>query len=241
MGVNCGTEIYYKLNYPKKECYLKINQYFKDKKNFLFKSRLNKYFNDKSTKKGNVDSKECFNNKNNIKEKEKEKSDFQIEKYQIKNYYNKCKFLSKKSLLFLNLDINKETSIEIFKIVKRIEIDLKNNKNLHSNKSSFKEKQDKLKLILNNTKKQLQKKGYDNNQINISFQNLYEKYKKKPHFIIENQKYKDLDNIKRKLEKSIEITKENSSKNCKDIKTNTFNVLIELLKKNQILKFLNQL
>ncbi len=32
MGVNCGTEIYYKLNYPKKECYLKINQYFKDKK-----------------------------------------------------------------------------------------------------------------------------------------------------------------------------------------------------------------
>ncbi|WP_210372413.1 plasmid maintenance protein [Borreliella garinii] len=231
MGVNCGTEIYYKLNYPKKECYLKINQYFKDKKNFLFKSRLNKYFNDKSTKKGNVDSKECFNNKNNIKEKEKEKSDFQIEKYQIKNYYNKCKFLSKKSLLFLNLDINKETSIEIFKIVKRIEIDLKNNKNLHSNKSSFKEKQDKLKLILNNTKKQLQKKGYDNNQINISFQNLYEKYKKKPHFIIENQKYKDLDNIKRKLEKSIEITKENSSKNCKDIKTNTFNVLIELLKK----------
>ncbi len=100
MGVNCGTEIYYKLNYPKKECYLKINQYFKDKKNFLFKSRLNKYFNDKSTKKGNVDSKECFNNKNNIKEKEKEKSDFQIEKYQIKNYYNKCKFLSKKSLLF---------------------------------------------------------------------------------------------------------------------------------------------
>uniref|UniRef100_UPI001F19D554 plasmid maintenance protein n=1 Tax=Borreliella garinii TaxID=29519 RepID=UPI001F19D554 len=140
---------------------------------------------------------------------------------QIKNYYNKCKFLSKKSLLFLNLDINKETSIEIFKIVKRIEIDLKNNKNLHSNKSSFKEKQDKLKLILNNTKKQLQKKGYDNNQINISFQNLYEKYKKKPHFIIENQKYKDLDNIKRKLEKSIEITKENPSKNCKDIKTNT--------------------
>ncbi|WP_234930715.1 plasmid maintenance protein, partial [Borreliella garinii] len=80
--------------------------------------------------------------------------------------------------------------------------------------------------------------GYDNNQINISFQNLYEKYKKKPHFIIENQKYKDLDNIKRKLEKSIEITKENSSKNCKDIKTNTFNVLIELLKKESNIEVL---
>ncbi len=67
---------------------------------------------------------------------------------------------------------------------------------------------------------------------------MYEKYKKKPHFIIENQKYKDLDNIKRKLEKSIEITKENSSKNCKDIKTNTFNVLIELLKKESNIEVL---
>ncbi len=28
MGVNCGTEIYYKLNYEKKECYYKINKFF---------------------------------------------------------------------------------------------------------------------------------------------------------------------------------------------------------------------
>ncbi len=31
MGVNCGTEIYYKLDYKKQECYLKINKYFKEK------------------------------------------------------------------------------------------------------------------------------------------------------------------------------------------------------------------
>ncbi|WP_234929020.1 plasmid maintenance protein, partial [Borreliella garinii] len=32
MGVNCGTEIYYKLNYEKKECYPKINKFFLGKK-----------------------------------------------------------------------------------------------------------------------------------------------------------------------------------------------------------------
>ncbi|MCD2391142.1 plasmid maintenance protein, partial [Borreliella burgdorferi] len=40
MGVNCGTEIYYKLKYPKKECYQKINKYFKERKNSRFKSRV---------------------------------------------------------------------------------------------------------------------------------------------------------------------------------------------------------
>ncbi len=32
LGINFGTEIYYKLNYSKKECYLKINQHFREKK-----------------------------------------------------------------------------------------------------------------------------------------------------------------------------------------------------------------
>ncbi len=40
LGVNFGTEIYYKLNYPKKECYFKINQYFKEKKIQDFKQGL---------------------------------------------------------------------------------------------------------------------------------------------------------------------------------------------------------
>ncbi|MCD2371936.1 plasmid maintenance protein, partial [Borreliella burgdorferi] len=41
LGVNFGTEIYYKLNYPKKECYLKINQHFKEKKDIRFQARVN--------------------------------------------------------------------------------------------------------------------------------------------------------------------------------------------------------
>ncbi len=40
MGVNSGTEIYYKLNYPKKDCYHKINQHFKEKKKKDFKIEL---------------------------------------------------------------------------------------------------------------------------------------------------------------------------------------------------------
>ncbi|MBB6213892.1 plasmid maintenance protein, partial [Borreliella californiensis] len=46
LGVNLGTEIYYKLNYPKKECYQKINNYFKERKNSRFKSRVNNHFKD---------------------------------------------------------------------------------------------------------------------------------------------------------------------------------------------------
>lgn len=94
LGVNCGTEIYYKLKYPKKECHFKINQYFKEKKNFRFKCRLNNYLKNKSTKERDVNLEECFNNNNNnIKERIK----VQIEKYQIKNYFNKCRFFSKTS------------------------------------------------------------------------------------------------------------------------------------------------
>ncbi|MCD2401779.1 plasmid maintenance protein, partial [Borreliella bissettiae] len=36
LGVNCGTEIYYKLKYQKQKCYHKINQYFKEKKENRF-------------------------------------------------------------------------------------------------------------------------------------------------------------------------------------------------------------
>ncbi|QFI15031.1 plasmid maintenance protein (plasmid) [Borrelia sp. CA_690] len=236
LGVNCGTEIYYKLNYPKKECYLKINQYFKVKKYSRFKSRLNNYLQDKFTKTGNVDLGECFNNKNNnIKE---DKSNTQIEKYQIKKYFNKCNFLSKRTLSLLNLNIDKNKLIEILRIVKRIEMSLTNNKNSHFNKPCFKKKQDRLKEILNNIQKQLNKKGYDAAQLKIHIQNLYERYKGKPHFIIENQKYKDLSNIKSKLKKSIEIKKENPSKNYKHIKINTFNILVEQLKKEKKIEVL---
>nr|WP_325064396.1 plasmid maintenance protein [Borreliella bavariensis] len=41
MRVNCVTEIYYHLNYSKHECCFKINQYYKEKKNFRFRARVN--------------------------------------------------------------------------------------------------------------------------------------------------------------------------------------------------------
>ncbi len=81
--------------------------------------------------------------------------------------------------------------------------------------SYFKEKQNKLKKILSNTQQQLEKNGYNPEQLEISFQKIYENYKTKPHFIIENHKYKDLSHIKRKLEKSIERKKETYKKIAK--------------------------
>ncbi|MBB6208390.1 hypothetical protein HNQ06_000947 [Borrelia lanei] len=82
---------------------------------------------------------------NNIKEERKVN---QIEKYQVKKYYNKSKLKSKNSLSILNLDINKKEKIEVIKIIKRIEIELIKRFNMRANKSYFKEKQDKLRKIL---------------------------------------------------------------------------------------------
>ncbi len=235
LGVNCGTEIYYKLNYPKKECYFKINQYFKEKKDTRFQTRVNRYFKDKFAKKENLDLGECINNKNNNIKEERIKN--QIEKYKIKKYFKKCNFLSKKTFSILNLNISKDKLIEIMKIIKRIEINLIKNKNL--NKICSKNKQTKLKEILINIQKKLEKKGYDNKQLKIHIQNIYNSYKSKPHFIIENKKYKDLNNIKYKLKKSIEIKKENLIKNYKQMKINIFNILVEQLKEKATIETLN--
>ncbi|WP_234926672.1 plasmid maintenance protein, partial [Borreliella garinii] len=69
MGVNCGTEIYYKLNYEKKECYPKINKFFLGKKHSRFGKRIEMGLKEKFNKNGSVDFKECLSNKNNnIKE-----------------------------------------------------------------------------------------------------------------------------------------------------------------------------
>ncbi|PRR40515.1 hypothetical protein CV685_06465, partial [Borreliella burgdorferi] len=233
LGVNCGTEIYYQLNFSKKECYQKIYKYFQEKKDLRFQNRATRGLKDRFTKNGSVDLKECLNNKNNIKEERKIN---EIEKYQVRNYFNKCNFLCKKILsifltILFNLDIDKDNIIKILKIIKIIEIKLLKNKNIHFAKSCMKEKQEKLKKILCNTQKEFEKNEYNSKQLEISFQKIYENYKFKPHFIIESHKYSDLNNIKRKLEKSIERKKENSQQNYQDLKTNIFNILIEQLKK----------
>ncbi|WP_418909565.1 plasmid maintenance protein (plasmid) [Borreliella sinica] len=227
MGVNCGTEIYYHLNYEKSECHSKINQYFQEKKHSRFKSRVNNYLKDKFPKKGNVELGGCLSNKNNKKEERNK----QIENFQVISYGNKCNFKDKRILpIVLNLDINKNEKILMLKNTKKLEIILTKSKNIYFNKNSFKEKQNKLKEILNNKQKELEKKGYNPKQLETEFKKIYENYKNKPHFIIEYQKYSDLSKITRKLEKSIEINRENLQKNYENLKTNIFNILIERLK-----------
>ncbi|ACN56258.1 plasmid maintenance protein [Borreliella burgdorferi] len=233
MGVNCGTEIYYKLKYPKKECYQKINKYFKERKNSRFKSRVNNHFKDNISINGSVNSVECLNNKNNIKE---ERKNNQKEKYQLRNYFNNCNFKTEEALSILNLNADKNTKIEAMNILKQNEIALI--KRFSLKKSCMKEKQNKLKNILNNTQKEFEQNGYNSEQLKISLQKVYESYKFKPHFIIENHKYNDLNNIKRKLEKSIERKKENSQQNYQNLKANIFNILIEQLKKDTNIEIL---
>ncbi|WP_215537700.1 plasmid maintenance protein, partial [Borreliella bavariensis] len=235
-GINCGTEIYYKLNYPKKECHYMINKYFEDKKRSRFEKRVEIGLKDKFNKNRCVDLEGCLSNKNNNIKEEKNKK---IEKFQIIKYSNKCNFKCKEILPFiLNLDFNKDTKIKMLKVSKIIEIKLLKHKNIHLNKSCFKDKQNKLKEILENTKKQLEKKGYNTEQLETEFKKIYENYKNKPHFIIEHQKYNDLSAIKRKLEKSIELTKENSQKDYEHIKTNIFNILIERLKEKAYIEII---
>ncbi|WP_210369576.1 plasmid maintenance protein [Borreliella garinii] len=236
LGVNFGTEIYYHLNYKKNECHFKINQYFQEKRHSRFKLRVSNYLKDKSPKKGNVELGKCLFNKNNTKE---EINSNKIEEYKKTKYFNKCNFFDKKILSkILKLDIETDLTIEIFKTVKRYENGLTKNKHISFNKSCFKDKQKKLKEILENTKKQLGKNGYNTEQLETEFQKIYENYKFKPHFIIENQKYNDLSKIKRKLEKSVEFKKENLQKECEHIKINIFNILIERLEKKANIEIL---
>ncbi|WNZ74083.1 plasmid maintenance protein [Borreliella garinii] len=229
MGANCGTEIYYKLNYEKKECYLKTNKFFLGKKHSRFGKRIEIGLKEKFNKNGSVDFEECLSNNNNKKKEEKKK---QIERFQIIKYSNKCNFKCKEILPFiLKLDVNKDSKIKMLKVSKIIEIKLLKHKNLFLNKSCFKDKQNKLKEILENTQKELEKKGYSAEQLKTEFKKIYGNYKNKPHFIIERQKYNDLGKITLKLEKSIELKKENSQKDYENVKINIFNILIERLGK----------
>ncbi|WP_210359889.1 plasmid maintenance protein [Borreliella garinii] len=229
MGVNCGTEIYYKLNYEKKECYPKINKFFLGKKHSRFGKRIEMGLKEKFNKNGNVGFEECLSNKNNNKKEEKKK---QIEKFQIIKYSKKCNFKCKEILPFiLKLDVNKDSKIKMLKVSKIIEIKLLKHKDSFLNKFCFKKKQNKLKEILENTQKELEKRGYNAEQLETEFKKIYKNYKNKPHFIIEYQKYNDLGKITFKLEKSIELKKENSQKDYENIKINIFNILIERLGK----------
>ncbi|MCD2421065.1 plasmid maintenance protein, partial [Borreliella burgdorferi] len=145
----------------------------KERKNSRFKSRVNNHFKDNVSKNSSVNSVECLSNKNNIKEERKIN---EIEKYQVIKYFNKSNFLCKEILPFLlTLNVDKDTMIKIIKNIKRVENKLLKNTNL--NKSCFKEKQEKLKKILNNTQKEFEQNGYNPEQLKTNLQKVYENYK----------------------------------------------------------------
>lgn len=226
LGVNCGTEIYYKLKYQKQKCYHKINQYFKKKKEIKFNLRVSVFFNKKHSKKGSVELKECNNNNNNNKEKETSQK---IEILQTKTYAKKCKFLTNSYTKILEFNIKKDIKIEILKELKKLEYFYKKIfYKSHKKKKDMKTKREELELLLEKYKKILEKEGLNKKQLDIHFQNVYSKYKNKPHFIIENEKYDDLKQIINKIKKNTD--KPNIKTTQKNIKNNILNILFEQLK-----------
>ncbi|WP_236842718.1 plasmid maintenance protein, partial [Borreliella garinii] len=70
--------------------------------------------------------------------------------------------------------------IKMLKVSKIIEIKLLKHKDSFLNKFCFKKKQNKLKEILENTQKELEKRGYNAEQLETEFKKIYKNYKNKP-------------------------------------------------------------
>uniref|UniRef100_UPI003B223CCF plasmid maintenance protein n=1 Tax=Borreliella tanukii TaxID=56146 RepID=UPI003B223CCF len=233
LGVNMGTEVYYKLKYPKKECYRIVNKHFKDKKKNKYKNRVNSYFEKNCIKNSNVEKQECYCNTYNNKE---EKDNKTIEKFQIRKYIRKCNFESNIFHSILDLRLGKEGTIEVCKMIKKsINLNEKNiYRKIYNIKSTtvgrLKNKQKELSRTLNKIKNDLENENYDSKQLKIQIEEIYKKYKNKPHFIIENNKYDDLEKIVKKLKNNFKSIKISEKENKTNIKNNVFSILIEQLK-----------
>ncbi|WP_041176974.1 plasmid maintenance protein [Borrelia crocidurae] len=233
LGINMGTEIYYKLKYSKKECYRQINKYFKNKKEDKFQKRITKNEKKIYNKNGSVEKWECINNIYNNKREYKDKK--LKEESQVKKYAKKCHFKSKEFLSILNLDINKDDKIRILKAIKRAENYIMNNfsekiNDFIINRNKLKSKQEKLKEVLNEIKTQLESEKYDSKQVEMQIQEAYERYKNKPHFIIEDDKYDDCKKMINKIKNSIKNFNKNVEKNEQTVRVNIFSILFEQLK-----------
>ncbi|WP_420025574.1 plasmid maintenance protein (plasmid) [Borreliella yangtzensis] len=222
LGINMGTEIYYTLRHSKKECYNIINQYFRDKKKERFQKRVNSYIKINYSKKGSVKYGECFNNKHNKEEKENK---IQINKLKLKKYSQKCHFSEDISSFIINLGLKKEESIMLFKLISKEKYYFKKEKN--NTQNSLQKKRKNLISILKNTKIHLINEGYDKEKLKIQIKNTYQKYKNKPHFILENNKYKDLSKITKKIKEDTE--KFETKKNKDNIKNNIYCILLDQL------------
>nr|WKT13978.1 plasmid maintenance protein [Borrelia sp. BU AG58] len=248
LGKKCGSEVYYTLQYSKKECYFKINSYFKKlerEKVKKFKERVKNYEKENGSLKW-----ECINNINNNREEGA-----------LKKYISKCKFRTNLPFFLLNLGIEKSLKIEHIKEIKRNEkiIHLLNKQDLVSLKRTIKEnentrgcivdflnkrgyfnkrkhkesthkrRKEKLRETLNDVEaKLLKEKNYSKEHMREEIDKVYEKYKDKPHFIVEQDKYKDLEKIVSKLKNKIPFYA--NQENLEDIKNNIFSILLEQLK-----------
>ncbi|ATQ15437.1 plasmid maintenance protein (plasmid) [Borrelia miyamotoi] len=244
LGVNMGTEIYYELKYSKTKCHQLINKHFQMKKEERFQNRVNDSFKRRYDKKGSVEKGECFYNiYNNKEENKKDENQKSIERLQVEKYAKKCNFKSEAFLSIFNLKAEKNVMIEMLKVVKRTEnFFVNNNKNgkidgIKPKKSKLESKQQELSRILYETKISLENEGYDIKQLEIQIQEIYEKYKNKPHFIIENSKYKDLDKIVNTFKKTVNKTNTLALKD-NGIKDNIFSILLEQLRSKVKLKIL---
>ncbi|AHH11463.1 hypothetical protein bcCo53_001471 (plasmid) [Borrelia coriaceae] len=229
LGVNMGTEIHYKLKYNKKKCYRIINKYFKEKKEERHKNRVNSYFKKNYNKNSSVEKWECYNNINN-KIEERQKNAKYIEELQIEKYAKKCHFRSNAFLSILNLEVGKFFKIEALKAIKVAENNIHRKTDNTRTISKLKFKQKQLNKILDKTKTNLKNEGYESKQLTVQIQKIYEKYKHKPHFIIENDKYNDLAKEIENLRKIVEYTKKNKKEDKKNIRDNVFSILLEQLK-----------
>ncbi|AHH07139.1 Hypothetical protein BCD_1073 (plasmid) [Borrelia crocidurae DOU] len=241
LGENCGTEIHYKLRFSKKVCHYKVNKHFRDKKEERFQQRANSYHQQTCTNNGSlknngsVEKWECINNNSNNKKKKKELEKIEREKIQLEKYIKKCEFKDDKYLSILNLETTKEIKIKKLIELKKEEnkVERKRNKN-----KKLVDKQKELEKILGETKEGLKKEGYDEKQLETEIQKSYEKYKDKPHFIVENSKYEDLRQIVKKIRKTVEREKKGRKEDQQQIRNNIFSILLDQLKNKVEIKVL---
>ncbi|WP_024654530.1 plasmid maintenance protein, partial [Borrelia hispanica] len=234
LGINMGTEVYYELKYNKKECNRLINKSFKIKKEKRFQKRVNEHFKSKFNKEGSVEKAESLYNKYN-KNKKEEKCTSQIEDFQLKKYANKCNFKTRFFYNILKLNLEKEVKVDLLRKLKNAENaiercyigDTKRGEDKRC--VTLKEKQEKLSLVLESVVTELKNEGYDSADLEAKMGSIYEKYRPKPHFIIEQERYGDLSVIVANLKKTVKKT-ENLKSQYEDLKNNIFSILLDQLR-----------
>ncbi|WP_332301464.1 plasmid maintenance protein [Borrelia miyamotoi] len=211
-----------------------MNKHFRDKKKNRYKNRVNDYLEKTCVKNGSVEKWECSYNiyKNKKEEEKKDESKKSIEELQIKKYAQKCNFKSKGFYSILDLKIDKDNKIKLLKIFRKIEnyFESKSIGKTNINQSKFTIKKKELIRILNEIKCKLESEGHNSDQLKTQIQKIYNQYKHKPHFIIESNKYGDLDKIIKNIKKTVENVNKHTKEEEKSIRNNIFSILLEQVK-----------